>query len=186
MEGSACCCEGTTCARQGWQWFEGWLSPPVLGGQHTTPYGVAVCHRTNPTLALTQQADRRVSHKCPTGVPRASHGCPEPSGLRRPPYGDQLALLRSRTCGRRPLAMSTTVNPDSRGRAPARDVNDRLSRLARPRARSRRRRPSIPTRAALRPLATSTTVDHDLRGCAHARDVDDRRSRLARPRALSR
>jgi hypothetical protein len=74
------------------------------------------------------------------------------------------------------LETSTIVDPDVRGRAPARDVDDRRSRLAQPHARSRRRRSSILTCVAARPLATSTTVDADLRGRAPARDVNDLRS----------
>jgi hypothetical protein len=53
-------------------------------------------------------------------------------------------------------------------------------RLARPRARSRRRQSLIPTCAAVCSLVMLTIVHPDSRGRALARDVDDCRSRRAR------
>jgi hypothetical protein len=132
----------------------------------------------------------------PEGAPEIPRGCipNTPTPPRRPSILTHAPRHHTRH--------TTTSTTSSRGHAPARDDDNRRSRLARPRARSRRRRPTIPPRKAARPLEMTTTVDPDLRGRgpletsttddpashgrAPARDVVDRRSRLARPRARSR
>jgi hypothetical protein len=113
--------------------------------------------------------------RCRRGATGPSSGrCRRPAGppaARRAPRRSARSRARSRRrrlsiptyAAARLLETSTTVDPDIRGCSPARDVDDRQSRLAWlcvddrrsrlawPRARSRRRRPSIPTCTAAQP-----------------------------------